>query len=582
MIILRHESAGASTAALKCFSESLGVEPSHVREVEAPAELNAKTESTSLAAPFCWLPALLGRGSDAALSTLRLPRSVRRVLFHSYDPDLCPVNTIRELMQDPTAELTVFGTRPVECILARETQDVCGPLTGLSIRASDSTHIWGLRAGSGADSERVISVKDTALLLRLNLEGREVYLLFASTLADPEKLLRKNLDVRECLFSVVAPMMALRCLTRGKGWTSDNRFANVIIDDPPLRARYGFIDFKRLAQRLMDQNLSFTLAFIPWNFRRGGRAAAQLFKGASERLGLCVHGCNHTLSEFGGTDQVRLSALASLACERMDALTRRTGVGYQRIMVFPQGVLSGEAMLALKENNYLAAVNTEVLDAAGNQPLTLRDVLQPAVTAYHGFPLFLRRKVEDGIENIAFDLFTGKPAIVVTHHDDYYSDDAPIWRLTEALDALVMAPQWRPLADVLANTVGYRKRPERLAEVMTYANTTRLFELPKSWHGRPLSVIKHEPEPDMILQVIGSGSRGTWKISGGDINVPLDAGWEGGDVSVVYKGQEDASQISFGLKEKFDIGVRRSLSEFRDNYVTTSPILRRLLTAMRH
>ena len=373
----------------------------------------------------------------------------------------------------------------------------------------------------------------------------------------------------------------MKYLVRGRGWTGDNRFANVIIDDPPLKAKYGFIDFRRLSQRALDRHLCFTLAFIPWNFRRGRRRALQLFQQSGDHLSLCVHGCNHTRREFGIADQTRLDGLASLACERMDALARRTGIPYQRIMVFPQGILSAEAMLALKRNHYLAAVNTEVLDVTGKQCLTLRDMLQPAVTAYHGFPVFLRRKVEDGIENIAFDLLLGKPAIVVTHHEDYYSDDAPVWRLTEAITNLHAAPQWRPLTDVLSNTVRYRETSEGEVEAVAYTNTVSFAQLPTSWRGRALRVIKREPEPDMIERVSGSEPPPKWSITGGNIAASVAAGWEDGEMRVAYKRQVSAKKVVFGLKERLSIRMLRALSEIRDNWVTTTPILKRLVAVVR-
>ena len=322
---------------------------------------------------------------------------------------------------------------PLDCTCERDTHDICGPLAGLSIRASDPTRLWALRTLFVPDARRIIVAGGGVVLLGLERDGQEIYLLFTSTLADPAQRVTSNLDVRDRLFSVAAPLMALKRLAGGQGWTRDNRFANVVIDDAPLKSKYGFIDFRRLTQRVAELRLCFTLAFIPWNYRRGGGTAVQLIRQNSDRFSLCIHGCDHTRGEFGTDDRIRLNGLASLGSARMDALAHRTGIPYQRIMVFPQGVLSARAMQVLKQNEYLAAVNTEVLDVTGQQSLSLRELLQPSVTSYHGFPLFLRRKVADGIENIAFDLWLGKPAILVTHHEDYYSDDAAVWRLTEEL-----------------------------------------------------------------------------------------------------------------------------------------------------
>ena len=46
------------------------------------------------------------------------------------------------------------------------------------------------------------------------------------------------------------------------------------------------------------------------------------------------------------------------ALERMNRHQRRTGVPYEPIMVFPQGIFSERAMSVLKRRNFVAAVNT--------------------------------------------------------------------------------------------------------------------------------------------------------------------------------------------------------------------------------
>ena len=40
---------------------------------------------------------------------------------------------------------------------------------------------------------------------------------------------------------------------------------------------------------------------------------------------------------------------------------------------------------------------------------------------YSSFPIFTRRYPWEGIENFAFDILLGKPALIVIHHD-YCSD----------------------------------------------------------------------------------------------------------------------------------------------------------------
>src|SRR5262249_54807663 len=136
---------------------------------------------------------------------------------------------------------------------------------------------------------------------------------------------------------------------------------SVIIDDPPLRPRYGFLDFVRLAQAMDEVGFSTDIAMIPWNTGRTTASMSALIRARQGRFGVCIHGCDHTRSEYGARDTERLAQLTAIAIARMDGERQHSGVDYERIMVFPQGVFSEAAMEVLKNFNFLAAVNTEVI-----------------------------------------------------------------------------------------------------------------------------------------------------------------------------------------------------------------------------
>jgi len=88
------------------------------------------------------------------------------------------------------------------------------------------------------------------------------------------------------------------------------------------------------------------------------------------------------------------------------------------VMVFPQGKFSSVSLGILKSHNYLAAVNSTSMpyDLPDSHGLTLADLLAPAVSRYGDFPLFMRR-YPGNLADFAFDLFLGKPALLVEHHD---------------------------------------------------------------------------------------------------------------------------------------------------------------------
>src|SRR6185436_12097790 len=123
---------------------------------------------------------------------------------------------------------------------------------------------------------------------------------------------------------------------------------------------------------------------------------------------LCVHGCDHTDAEFATQDAASLHGKAKLALERMRKHQRFSGVRFDEVMVFPQGRFSVEAVKALKAAGYLASVNGDVVPAGAPEPdrMTLRDLLDVAVTRFADFPLFGRRYPRD-LTDLALDLFLG-------------------------------------------------------------------------------------------------------------------------------------------------------------------------------
>jgi hypothetical protein len=190
--------------------------------------------------------------------------------------------------------------------------------------------------------------------------------------------------------------------------------ACLIIDDPLLRPRYGCLSYKELLKSMKEHRFFTEIAFIPWNYRRSDPETVRVFADNPEYFGLCVHGCNHTAGEFGRTDYKALSALASSALWRMEQHSRITGLPYDPVMVFPQGIFSSAAILALKEQGFRSAVNSTLRAiGAGDPPAS--EYHGPAATAYHGFPMFMRRYPQDRTGFLR-DAASGRPLIIVEHH----------------------------------------------------------------------------------------------------------------------------------------------------------------------
>ena len=239
---------------------------------------------------------------------------------------------------------------------------ICGPFSGLTVTpgAKGRRHRSAVES-MPSDCDTFVSVDGKAVFMSCNLGKSELFLVCSEDVADLDLPLSSNFDANEFFPELVPYLMFLKYTFADVCWQPNIRYAGLIIDDPPIRSKWGFLQYENLVHVMDKVGFSSNIAFIPWNFRRSNPSTETLFKQRSDKLALCLHGCDHTKSEFGTNDSAWLTALTRQSLERMDTHQRESGIDHERIMVFPQGVFSGQAMQVLKGFNFLAAVNTEIV-----------------------------------------------------------------------------------------------------------------------------------------------------------------------------------------------------------------------------
>ncbi len=195
---------------------------------------------------------------------------------------------------------------------------------------------------------------------------------------------------------------------------SKETLACFVIDDPLLKPRYGCLDYRRLLDNMKEHNFFTEIAFIPWKYKRRDAKTVRLFAENPDYFGICVHGCNHIYNEFGGDNFQELSALSATALWRMEQHKRLTGLPYDPVMVFPQGLFSSVAMQALKGQGFLAAFNSSLRATDRDDDLPASEYQSPATSIYADLPLFLRRYPKDKSYFVQ-DMALGRPILMVEH-----------------------------------------------------------------------------------------------------------------------------------------------------------------------
>jgi hypothetical protein len=288
---------------------------------------------------------------------------------------------------------------------------------------------------------------------------------------------------------------------------------------------------------------------------------------------MCVHGCDHSNREFSETDPAALQWRADTALRRMEWHQQRTAVAFDPVMVFPQGRFSSSAALALRNSDYLAAVNTTCLptDNAAER-LTIADFLRPAVTKFHGFPIFQRRYPRHLVD-FAFDVFLGRPALIVQHHHDFRDGYRRLEAFVQGLHKIEPHLAWGPLAHGLMQSCMMRSLAESALEVRFF--TRRFLFRNSPAVGASVRFTKEEPDASSVAGVKVDGRSVPFSIESGFLAFEHRADARRTiDVRIVpARRASPAASKGPGVAHKVGVPLRRALSELRDNVLMGHPAL---------
>jgi hypothetical protein len=456
----------------------------------------------------------------------------------------------------------------VQWHIADEFDGMCGAMRALCVRPTAATlSTCDFFEGNENCVTPLITSGDKAAFLKITSRGIPFFVSSVPLLNIDAELTTRNFDVRDHLFSAVPIVCYVRWAFAEGSWNSPGVNACVVIDDPLLKARYGFLRFDELLAQMKQLRFSSSIAFIPWNWRRSEPGVVQLFKDNPEHYSLCIHGCDHTAAEFSTCDRQRLRTAASEAIRRMSQHERRTLLAHDRIMIFPQGIFCKEAIPELKRAGFHAVVNTEVhSNPAGEHKLKICDVWDVAVMKYGDFPIYTRRYPSQGVENFAFDLLLGKPCLVVIHHDFCSDGYARLSHFIEQLNALKVPLVWRSLGDVLRRSYRQKQVSPDSIEIEMYASELGL----ENRSARPKSyfIRRRESNPNSILSLHAGSHQISWQAVGNYIQFNLELGpGETTLLTLCFRGAENVTHSHQNFVQRATTMVRRHLSEVRDNYV---------------
>jgi hypothetical protein len=577
LVLITHPGGQDRDGRLLALAEWMGV-PARKLALDAPPALDRLVEEAQ------------GRRLTVAIDAVTLG-ALREAL---------PPAALQEFIDDRCARLLVFctsGSRPAAGLLDWLTDGAVSALTPPEKRRQFHAPDGARRlsrafAGQSFALERDVSIPafevphadnpaveailladERPVFLRTARGACELLLLAVAELPDIGEPLSEASGVEERFDSLVPLLIFLRHAFGEACWHGAPSTARLIIDDPLLNETYGFLDYDALGSSMVAAGYGTSIAFIPWNHWRTSRGkAAKLFHG-NPNISICVHGCDHSNREFSETDPAALQWRADTALHRMERHERRTSVPFDPVMVFPQGNFSSSAALALRNSDYLAAVNTTGFPTDNPaERLTIADFLRPAITKFHGFPIFQRRYPRR-LADFAFDVFLGRPALIVQHHQDFRDGYRRLEAFVQGLHGIEPHLAWGPLARGLMQSCMMRSLSESTLEVRFF--TRRFLFRSTAPAGTSLRFAKAEPDASSVAGVLVDGRSVPFSIENGLLVFEHRADVaQLVDVRIVPAPRASpAASKGPGVAHKVGVPLRRALSELRDNMLMAHPVL---------
>jgi hypothetical protein len=458
--------------------------------------------------------------------------------------------------------------------IAADSEDICETFAGISFGSANPANDRVFAPGKASNAVReLISVGRAPLMAAVKRQNAEILFLGSEGVANLS-LQSGDAALAEYFSQLLPHAMALRYIFGAECWRPRANYASIIIDDPLLRPSYGFLKYEQLLGLIRQHNFHTTIAFIPHNCRRSSPQTAKLFRENADCLGICFHGNDHTQAEFASTDPALLNTMLDAAERRIGLHTRLTGLDCDRVMVFPQGKFSVEAMTVLKARNFNAAVNTVPHPMHTETVLTLEDLMQPAVLRFGSFPLFLRKKsIAMESADIAFNLFFGRPILIVEHHDVFAHPEQLISAVQRINSTSRGVVRWSNVGTVVRESILCKRTANGSHHVRAYARCLRITNDSKS-HRRVLIEWKYPQDDASEERVLHNGTP-CKSFASGDSGIHGMFDMDPGTSETFSLDCKNPYPLyrSTSLRVTARAFVRRRLSEMRDNVLSKNPEL---------
>jgi hypothetical protein len=447
---------------------------------------------------------------------------------------------------------------------------------GLEIRQSDIDNTRLILQGS----EVIIGFKkddeSANFLVNKWKTGRETYLLTDTTLY----LKKPLLDEENRLLSAMPYLIFFSKVGGDRVWQGSGLFANLTIDDPFLIEPYGSLSFEKLLLQMDAHRFHTTISFIPWNFDRNDKITVDLFKSRPDRFSVAIHGNNHDRKEFySHLPKIWLEPYSAKSFEehkfnlsqaiiRMNEFRQRTGIPYDRVLIFPQEIGPAISLKLSKDLGYIATINGSNVPIDMVLPQRAQMSFRPYNNNYFGFLSLRRVRVNTYSEfKIRAELFLGNPLYLYSHHDLFEPGIGAFNPVADLINKLCPRIKWESLGKIISQWYLWRRTGSSAYEVKLLAP---IGEITNDGNElRHYDILKIEDSNTRIQTIL---------INGVPVNYESESDWvkfrcdlrPGASANIEIRYAQDIEVGVIGLNDgtSYMVYLWRGLAEFRDRILS--------------
>jgi hypothetical protein len=507
---------------------------------------------------------LARRGSAEIAASVRalarVPGTTILLLATDAEPS---TRALLRTLTDGAVDVAAVYTAASTVAFASAHRDLAAELSGFSYARVRAATL-ALKLDEGRPADIVMTLDGAPAFVRLRSFAASLLVWATPAVFDPTRPLQTEREFEDCVDAYVPAIAFLRLAFGASCWVSGQKAATLVIDDPLVKRRYGYIDFPRLLESARRSGYHVNLAYIPWNHWRSSAKAARLFVDHADCFSLCYHGCDHTKDEYSTADYELLLWKNSRSIERMRSHEARTGLACEPIMVCPQERYSREAMRSFSDGRvFLAIANTAcIAKDLDRAEVTGADLLLPAQDCFDGIAVFKRHYL-GSLPAFALGLFLGKPAILATHHDQFRDGPSAVEQFAAELQRISPGIEWMSLATVAMKTALVRRSAAGRVEMRVFSDA---FEFAGE-AGAEYRILRRLPAAASLEGITVNGERVSFERSADFVAFNVSARSPGSYSVRINPKRRDAAVRTMGIGYRTLVGLRRALSEVRDGLI---------------